>query len=149
MVRAVFVHVGETMKRKNLSHKDIISSSNQIGPEDGADPRIYFRKSSDRRNNRKALQLCGQVARVLGQVLAWEFGDELLGELSIESVVPAPNSSHLLVTVSAPGDASVGEILERLQRHMGRLRAEVAKSIHRKRVPELSFRVCKRGEVRP
>ncbi len=60
------------------------------------------------------------------------------------SVVPAPNSSRLLVTVSVdlPGDEfDRQEILELLDQQTGLLRGEVAASINRKRVPALAFHV--------
>ena len=70
--------------------------------------------------------------------------DELLQSLHVISVVPAPNSSRLLVTVSADLPIETfdrQEILELLERQTGRLRAEVAASINRKRVPSLVFHV--------
>jgi len=77
-------------------------------------------------------------------VLSGDCRDELLQSLHVISVVPAPNSSRLLVTVSA--DLPIEEfdpqkILELLERHTGRLRCEVAASISRKRVPSLAFHV--------
>ena len=140
------------MKPKKPSRKQILSSCNEIGPDDGVDPRTFFRDPSRRRTNRKALQLCAQVARTLGEVLAWESGDDLLRDLTVESVQPAPDSSRLLVTVrlhAAPGTVPADRVLEHLNRAQGKLRAEVAAAIHRKRVPELTFRVATRGEVGP
>jgi len=77
-------------------------------------------------------------------VLSGDCRDELLQSLHVISVVPAPNSSRLLVTVSA--DLPIEEfdpqkILELLERQTGRLRCEVATSISRKRVPSLVFHV--------
>ena len=60
------------------------------------------------------------------------------------SVVPAPNSSRLRVTVSVdlPGaEFDRQEVLGLLDQQTGRLRAEVAASINRKRVPALAFHV--------
>jgi len=105
---------------------------------------------------RKAKQLCRQVAETLDLVLSGDCRDELLQSLHVISVVPAPNSSRLLVTVSA--DLPVEEfdrqeifIVELLERQTGRLRAEVAASINRKRVPSLVFYVvgpaCYSGSV--
>ena len=113
------------MKRKKPSRKDMFSSCDEVGPEDGADPRIFFRKASGKKTNRKALQLCSEVAKTLEQTLAWEMGDALLSNLLVESVVPAPDSSRLLVTVSLPASAGLvppEHVLERLQRSTGRLR---------------------------
>jgi ribosome-binding factor A len=138
------------MKRKKLLRNDLLSSCHEISPDDGIDPKIYFRKNSERKFNRKALQLCSQVSKALGQALAWEMADDLLNCLMVESVVPAPDSSHLLVTVSLPAlpNAENSEtVLDRLHRSKGKLRAEVAVAIHRRRVPDLSFRVEVRKEV--
>jgi ribosome-binding factor A len=101
-------------------------------------------RARSHKESRKAKQLCRQVAETLGLVLSGECRDELLQSLHVLSVVPAPNSSRLLVTVSAdlpPEDYDRRKILDQLDEHIGRLRAEVAASIHRKRVPSLVFRV--------
>jgi ribosome-binding factor A len=138
------------MKRKQPSRKDFLSSCSEVGPEDGADPRLFFRKASAQKHNRKALQLCGAVTRALSHALAWELGDELLSSLRVESVTPAPDSSRLLVVVSIalpPDEDLPDEMHVRLRRLTGRLRAEVATAIHRRRVPELSFFVQARKEV--
>jgi ribosome-binding factor A len=130
------------MRSKRFSRKDLLSSCDAIGPEDGADPRDFFRKSSGRVTNRKALQLCGQIARTLSLVLAGECGDDVLRELSVESVRPAPNSARLLITLSLPrGSVEVEEVMGRLQRVGGMLRSEVAAAINRRKTPELMFRV--------
>jgi ribosome-binding factor A len=59
----------------------------------------------------------------------------------IESVTPAPNSARLLVTVrrTAPVDGAI--VLEHLQRARARLRTETVAAIHRRRAPDLLFRV--------
>jgi ribosome-binding factor A len=102
------------------------------------------RRNGDRKENRKAKQLCRQVAETLDLVLSGDCRDEVLQALHVVSVEPAPNSTRLLVTVGA--DLPTGEldrpaIMALLDRHTGRLRAEVAASIHRKRVPTLAFHV--------
>jgi len=92
---------------------------------------------------RKAKQLCRQVADTLDLVLG-DCRDERLQALHVISVAPAPNSSRLLVTVSVDlaGDEFDRQgILELLDQHTGRLRAEVAASINRKRVPTLAFHI--------
>src|SRR5438132_6221067 len=73
------------------------------GPADGMDPRL---DAFTRRHvvNRKAMQLCKQVAQTLGSVLSGECGDDRLRDLLVDSVLPAPDSTRLLVTVY-PGPA--------------------------------------------
>jgi|SRR5579871_5409595 len=93
-----------------------------------------------RRFDRKALQLCRQVSRTLNYTLS-ECGDRVLSDLYVESVEPAPDATRLLITVMT-SDPSRGpaDILAHLYQASGRLRAEIATDIHRKKVPELTFR---------
>jgi ribosome-binding factor A len=139
------------MKGKKPLRRHMFRSCEEIGAEDGADPRIFFRKPTRMKSDRKAMQLCGEVARTLSQVLAWESGDDHLRELVVVSVIPAPDSSRLLVTVEAP--RAVEQAIFKAQAHLqlscGRLRAEIAASVRRRRVPELTFRVVVRGEAQP
>lgn len=110
------------------------------GPFDTIDPSIYFGSSSRRPPDRKTFQLCRQVERTLSIVLAGECDDDLLRDVLVASVEPAPDASRLLVTV-VPTDPRVDAdaVLERLRVHKGRLRVALASAVHRKRVPELMF----------
>jgi ribosome-binding factor A len=139
------------MKRRKASHKDLLLSCSEIGPDDNVDPRTFFQERSGKKNNRKALQLCGEVAKTLSYALAWEIGDDVLSLLQVESVVPAPDSTHLLVTasltVSAGNEVSSDQVVDRLRRATGKLRAMVAAAIHRRRVPDLAFHLAMRKEV--
>lgn len=135
----------------------------------------FFRRSADRRADQKARQLCRQVFRTLSLALP-ACDDDLLQDLTVLAVDPAPDGGRLLVTVSAGPAAStatesaaaVGDeplapdeagavpavhvILDRLSRAAGMLRSEVAGAIVRKRAPELVFRVVSSGssgEVQP
>jgi ribosome-binding factor A len=128
---------------RKISRRELLASCNEPGPDDGLDPRLG-RMTPERRAGRKCLQLCGQVARTLAGVLAGECADDLLRDLVVESVAPAPNAGRLLVTVSLAPSADpglMGRAAERLERARGRLRAEVAASVHRRRVPDLVFRL--------
>ncbi len=117
----------------------------ELHEDDGVDPRECFRNDSGRdRHGRKCKQLCRQVAETLDLVLSGDCRDEVLQGLHVVSVVPAPNSSRLLVTVAADlpfAHPDRGLILRRLDEHSGRMRSQVAASIHRKRVPALVFEV--------
>jgi ribosome-binding factor A len=106
-----------------------------------------FDKNRRQKPDYKALQLCRQVQRMLGLSLAG-LGDEILAELIVEDVTPAPNASHLLVHVVVPEHRSIVEVLERLDRATARLRAEVAQAITRKKAPGLSFMPAAPGRVR-
>ena len=131
------------MSKKKPSRRELLPLCSELGPEDGSDPRLDPRPFAGKVANRKALQLCAQVADALAGFLAG-CGDDLLRELTVVSVVPAPNSSRLLVTVApaVPGAAgNSASVLERLGHALPRLRAEAASAITRKRVPELAFRL--------
>lgn len=82
----------------------------------------------------KDQQLCRQVQRALSLALE---GD--LGDVSIADVRPLAGCARLLVEVVIPETASVPEVLARLRERSGALRAQVARSISRKRAPELTF----------
>jgi ribosome-binding factor A len=126
-----------------MKRKDLLSGCAEPGPGDGVDPRLAPRDEPVKVPNRKALQLCGQVARTLAGVLA-ECGDEVLRVLEVESVTPAPNASRLLVTARlglAAGGIPAEIARQRLANAHGRLRAEVAAAVHRRRAPDLLFRV--------
>jgi ribosome-binding factor A len=116
-----------------------------LGPEDGVDPRTEARDHPRPVHNRKALQLCSQVAETLHGVLQGECDDEVLRDLLVLSVEPAPDSTRLLVTVSsspaAPKRTTV-EVLDHLHRAYSVLRGEVARAIHRRKTPELIFRAA-------
>jgi ribosome-binding factor A len=93
--------------------------------------------------SRKTLQLCSQVAETLLLVLA-ESADDVLRDLTVESVVPLGGNSQLVVTlvpaVSA-GTVDLARCLTHLEQAQGLLRSEVASAICRRRVPYLFFRV--------
>jgi ribosome-binding factor A len=101
------------------------------------------------RTDRKTLQLCGQIADTLNYVLSGELDDDLLRNLYVESVRPAPDASRLLVSV-APLDVAdanrADQILQKLLIYAPRIRSEVAQSIHRRKTPELSFVVVRPEE---
>jgi ribosome-binding factor A len=130
------------MSTRKPSRKDLRSSCDEISEDDGLDSRRFLRPARPRVPNRKALQLSGQVMDTLSYALAWECRDEVLQDLTIVSVVPAPNSTRLLVTVRQPPDRDPALVREHLQRASGMLRAEAAAAIHRKRVPELTFQIA-------
>lgn len=113
------------------SHRSGRSRSTRSGPESSAAPSAA----------RKDLQLCRQVAETLHFALG-DCGDDVLRDLHVVRVVPAPDASQLLVLLgSAPGEvpAAPAEVLERLRARSAAFRAEVARSITRKRAPALLF----------
>ena len=131
------------MKSKKPTPEELAALCDEIGPEDGGDPRDLkksFRVSDSRRQD---FQLCKQVEDTLNLELVGDGLHPILAALMIWRVEPAPNSRHLLVVVSPSdpeADLDEAKVLEALGEEAERLRIAVANSIHRKRVPELSFR---------
>jgi ribosome-binding factor A len=123
------------------------SACSDLGPGDGLDPRLDNKEAPPKVRNRKALQLCAQVAETLSFVLAGECDDDLLRELRVESVVPAPTSARMLVTLSIAGlgtEISREKVTQRLESVRGQLRSEVATAISRRKVPDLLFNLIRR-----
>lgn len=130
------------MPAKKPSRKEMETLVAEIRPDDGIDPRELARKERPRKGQRKARQLCAQVAETLSLVLSGECGDDLLQSVQVLAVDPAPDASQLVVTVRAglPDEqVDPAEVLERLNQVMGKLRSEVAAAITRKRAPKLVF----------
>lgn len=127
------------------TRENFISHCGEIREGDGIDPRQFFKSSRGRKKeDRKAKQLCRQVAETLDQILAGELGDDVLRMLRVSDVLPAPNASRLLVTLIAdcpPQDFNRGLIDDRLAQFCGRLRSEVAAAITRRKAPSLAFEV--------
>jgi ribosome-binding factor A len=97
---------------------------------------------------RKTLQLCSQVAETLLLVLA-ESADDVLRDLTVESVVPVAGTTQLLVTFVPSVSAATMDLaryLAHLEQARGLLRSEVAGAICRRKVPDLLFRVQRRPE---
>lgn len=91
-----------------------------------------------RKPDHKTRQLCRQVQRALSLALASDGADAVEG-LYIADVTPAPGPAHLLVHVIVPQEQHVMDAIAYLNGVAPRLRAEVARTITRKRAPELSF----------
>lgn len=94
--------------------------------------------------DRKALQLCRQVERTLGLVLGGELNDDRVRDLLVMAVVPAPNSTHLLVTLQAAETLTQEGLIEleqALVEHKGQLRSAIAADISRRKTPEITLRV--------
>jgi ribosome-binding factor A len=96
-------------------------------------------------HDRKAMQLCSQVKYALeyavNSILAGEYG------VTVVDVVPAPNTSHLLVFVQAFEELSFEEsslLMSKLMLHISALRSAVSESIHRRKTPGLSFQIVPR-----
>jgi ribosome-binding factor A len=145
------------------SNKQMRRLCAEPGEEDGLDPRLVGRRggrggrarhsggpafgpgSPPHALDRKAAQLCRQVAVTLDEVLA-ECGDDVLRNLRVVDVAPFPDASRLLVSVSpvdpaAPGLPAPEAMIQHLHHAGGHLRCEVAAAVTRKRAPLLVYRL--------
>jgi ribosome-binding factor A len=133
----------------------------ELGEDDGLDPHLASRPTDragrthragvglgpqGRSVDRKACQLCRQVAVTLDEVLA-DCGDGVLQSLRVVNVAPFPDASRLMVTVASidgKTERALGPetVLEHLQHASGHLRYEVATAVTRKRAPILLYRVA-------
>lgn len=109
--------------------------------EDGIDPRLAPKRFQGTVTNRKALQLCRQVQRILSTLLE----GEILRDLTVHSVMPAPDSSRLLATFAFHGPETIATpaILAALHSAHATLRGAIALAIHRRKTPDLTFRVVR------
>jgi ribosome-binding factor A len=131
------------MKRR-ISRVRFASLCTEVGPEDGVDPRYAYRPNA-RRPHRKGLQLCRQIARAISHALSWELGKDVLSQVQIDSVEPAPNTSRVAVFVSFdPSIVSREAIETELVQAAAPLRAAAASAINRRRVPDLAYVVVPR-----
>lgn len=136
------------MKSRKQRLEEIADLCGEIGADDGQQPKERARSENTRAFERKDRQLCRQVERALQLAIA-AHGDARVSGLAISRVEPAPDCSHLLcVVMPCPGapvlDERVAQAL--LASVAALLRREVAATIHRRRVPSLTFRYV-RAEV--
>ena len=113
-----------------------------VSAED-VEQRFFFDLEAPRRDFR-ALSLCRQAQEALSLAVSDLADVPCLQEAWIAAVEPDPGPARLLVTVVLPSRSSPDELedaLAVLKRLTPRLRAEVAQGIHRKRVPDLAYRV--------
>jgi len=131
--------------------KGSLPRGEDVYPDDEADPGRFFGEvDRSRRAEWKTLQLCKQVERAAALTLAGECESDALVGAVVVSVEPAPNASRLRVlVVLAPGRGvpCLEEARAALQERGAAFRSEVARSVHRKRVPEVVFDVRLAPEV--
>jgi ribosome-binding factor A len=90
----------------------------------------------------KDQQLCQQVAQALTFCINEGEPQDVMECVRIEAVLPAPDASRLMVTVSFDsGDATVSydSVVSALESNASRLRFEVSQAINRRKTPQLAF----------
>ncbi len=144
------------MRHQPFASDQVQVANAEVGDDDGQVPTIHsWRQQRARRArraesqapraDRKAWQLCRQVAVTLDEVLA-ECGDSVLRDLHVVSVAPFPDASRLLVTLTSiddrPGGViGAGSVLNHLEHATGHLRCEIASAVTRKRAPVLVYQL--------
>lgn len=131
----------DTPAFRRIKNPETLAASLREG--DGVDPRLEHRKSQQSRRKNKpnhaALRLASQIARCIRGSL----GIGLLVNFDVVGVEPA-KGNHFLVTLGPVADDfnyDESVILDAVNDLRGQLRSEIAGSIHRKKVPSLTFRV--------
>ncbi|WP_434420336.1 ribosome-binding factor A [Nannocystis pusilla] len=108
------------------------------------DPAALFGAALPAQTRRKLDQLSRQVEERLALVLAGEIDDPHVSSLTLIGVEPEPGSGNLIVVLALPVGAGGGEaelVMRRLDALRSYLRSEIAGAIHRKRTPNLVFRL--------
>lgn len=130
------------MESRKKSLRAIAALCDEIGPEDGEDPRRITRRRAGAKKERKAKQVSKQ-AEVTVQLAMGALLDEAFRELRVVRVEPAPDSRRLLVVIGPRFDGTrvtehhAAEIVRKAE---PLLRRDVAAALHRKRAPSLVFR---------
>jgi ribosome-binding factor A len=135
---------------KDFANRNARRRSRRASSDSDSSEKRFFDNRPGRRHHKTA-QLSRQVFQALSLALS-ECGDDLLRELVLHDVQPAPNPSRLLARVSFSAGAPpvpIPEVLEHLNQASGFLRHQVAIAITRKRAPELFFAVIADSEVMP
>ena len=118
----------------------------EIGPEDGVDPRLLAKAYRTKNKSHKTMQLCKEAKQTLSLVMAGELSDAVLQNLEVAEVAPNVDGQYLSVTLYHR-DVGVlldeGAIEEKLLAIQGYLRAAIAQSVKRKRVPALKFKLAR------
>lgn len=119
--------------------RELAQLCGELGPGDGDDPRYDRTSSRKHRTERKAWQLCKQVATTL-QLSLDGSDDPRLRSIQVLAVQPAPDASHLCIRVAPKPDAthSMEVLNDRLEAARSDLRFVVAQAITRRRAPELT-----------
>ena len=122
------------MARRPRRRAELEALAAELAPEDGADPQRFFQHLARTPKAWRVQALCSEVARAVALSLP--------PDLSLVGVTPAPDASRLCVTLGYDPSAAG---LEPLQSSLGalqaRLRAEVARSVRRRKAPELTLQL--------
>ena len=114
----------------------------EIGPDDGVDPRIVARAMDRKTRNHKGKQLGKEARHCLSMIFAGELGDPVFQDLEVIDVAATDDGQFLIVSLvrlDTNGELDDALVVEKCQAVQGYLRAAIASSVNRKRVPVLKF----------
>ena len=96
-------------------------------------------------DERKLRQLCSQIGRAIDLTLVGDCEDEVLQNMSVESVEPASgNRLNVTLQVRPPGsEMDKNEVMTRLEQHRPLLIQEILRAVTRRNIPEISFWIVK------
>jgi ribosome-binding factor A len=132
------------MKQSTNWHKEIGNLCAELGPDDGIDPRIIARAMDRKPRGHKSEQLSKQALHTLSMVFAGELTDPVFEELEILDVTGSDDGQFLTVTFSVSNPELLPAeslILEKCKSIQGYLRSTIARSVQRKRIPALKFKI--------
>ncbi len=139
------------MKLSKSKIDQIKALCSEVSEDDGIHPRELAKKERKKRIDYKSLQLSKQAERALHLEWSGVFATSVLADLKIHSVEPEPQSQRLIVTIILDSACSCSEkeVLVKLTNERGHLRSIIARAIHRKKVPELAFRIIAPSDIVP
>ena len=114
----------------------------EIGPEDGVDPRVIARAMDRKTKNHKSERLGKEARHTLSMVFAGELSDPVFQELEVVDVAATDDGQFLIVSLTRIDNSfniDETQILEKCQAVQGYLRSAIASAVKRKRVPNLKF----------
>lgn len=131
-------------RRKRFPKSQLRSLAGKVEQPSSEDIDSLVHQVTEPKIDRKALQLCRQIQRELSLILSGELDDDRVRDLLVMSVSPFPHTNLLLVTLQAGQVCSHEELLALdsvLTQHKPLIRSEIAAAIHRRKTPDLCFRV--------
>lgn len=99
-------------------------------------------------SDRKSAQLARQVQRRLDLVFGGEITDPIMEGVYVVNVVAEPGGA-LLVHLLVPATSDLEQVREHLETIKGRLRAEVAEEITRRKAPFLRYMLTSARALEP
>jgi ribosome-binding factor A len=133
--------------KKNKSKTNAHELCEELREDDGVSSKDLVKKEqykNEDHHQHRTRQLCKEAFRTIDLALNCDCHDPLLQQLEILSVEPIESSPNLMVILKAGeelGESEINEALKRIQQWNGHLRSQVAHSVNRKQIPNLTYRI--------